>query len=132
LFLLANKQLPTKEEGDFYDYGISKDRIKNYPYSYVKLLDAHLKITEKFYQILENLEEEKFEEIPHEKAQEKLSDLIKRVALHMLGHTGQIVLIRRMFDNPFWSFVGGVNKENRKELREEWATWWKEKKEKYR
>ena len=50
----------------------------------------------------------------------------------MLGHTGQIVLIRRMFDNPFWSFVGGVNKENRKELREEWATWWKEKKEKYR
>ena len=82
LFLLANKQLPTKEEGGFYDYGISKDRIKNYPYSYVKLLDAHLKITEKFYQILENLEEEKFEEIPHEKAQEKLSDLIKNPLRH--------------------------------------------------
>ena len=45
-----------------------------------------------------------------------------------MGHTGQIVMIRRMLDNPFWAFIQGVFKEDREKFREEWLAWWEENK----
>jgi len=75
-----------------------------------------------------NILRKKFDEILHEQAKGNLSDIIKSMALHVMDHKGQIVLLRKMLDDPFWSFVGGVDKENRKELRTTWITWWVENK----
>lgn len=131
LSIYTNERLLSKEERDFYAYGVEKDKIKEYQFSFVKLIDSHLEITEKFFQKFKGLENKKFEEKPHLEAREKLSDMIKRITLHVMGHTGQIVILRRMFDDSFWSFIGGVEEENREKLRKEWLQWWKETKTLY-
>ncbi len=131
LSMYTDKPLLSKDERKYYAYGVAKDKIKDYQLPFVKLIDAHLEITDKLFKILKKLDAKKLEEIPHEQAKEKLSDMLKRSALHIMGHTGQIVLLRRIFDDPFWSFTGGVAKENREKLRKEWLEWWKETKTLY-
>ena len=84
------------------------------------------------FKIFEKLEVKEFDEIPHEEAKGTLVDIIKSVSLHVMGHTGQIVLLRKMLDNPFWSFIQGVEKESRKEFRKTWITWWEENKASYK
>ena len=42
---------------------MKKRKIRNYQFSFVKLIDSHLEITNKFFKILEELDEKKFEEI---------------------------------------------------------------------
>ncbi len=90
-----------------------------------------MQISDSFFKKLESLPKEKFDEIPHDEIEEKLSDLLKRITLHIMGHTGQIVILRRMFDNPLWAFVGGIDKKQRDELRKNWILWWKENKHNY-
>lgn len=131
LSMFTNEQQLTKDESEYYIYGSSKDGIKDSSLPFVKLIDIHLELTTKLYEILEKHDVTKYEEIPHEQAKGKLSDIIKSIALHVMGHVGQIVLIRRMAEEPFWSFVRGVEKEDQKELRKTWITWWKENKTQY-
>ncbi len=121
----------SQEERDYYAYGVSKDQIIEYPYSFRDLIDMYLEISSEYIQILEGLPTEKFQQIPSEEQKEVLSDLIHRISLHIMGHTGQIVLLRRMFDNPYWGFVGGVSEKQRDELRKEWLVWWKENKSEF-
>ncbi|MBY9002076.1 MAG: DinB family protein [Candidatus Heimdallarchaeota archaeon] len=124
LSLYTNEQLLTKDESEFYIYGSAKESVKDYSLLFVKLIDIHLELTDKLFKIFEKLDATKFDELPHEQAKGKLCDIIKSMSLHVMGHTGQIVLLRRMLDNPFWSFVQGVSKENRQKLRKEWLSWW--------
>ncbi|NPD89772.1 MAG: hypothetical protein HGN29_13755 [Asgard group archaeon] len=128
LSMFTNEQLLTKDESEFYIYGLKKDSVKDCGLPFVKLIDIHLELTSKLFEIFEKLDVKKFDDIPHEQAKGKLSAIIKSMSLHIMGHTGQIVQIRRMLDNPFWYFVGGVHKEDRQKLRKEWIAWWEENK----
>ncbi|TET80134.1 MAG: DinB family protein [Candidatus Heimdallarchaeota archaeon] len=119
------------EERDYYAYNVSKDHIVEYPFSFQKLLDSYIEISSKYFQLLEKLPPNEFNKKPHDDASEKLSDLIHRISLHIMAHTGQIVLLRRMFDNPFWAFVGGVSESQRDELRQDWLDWWIENKKEF-
>ncbi len=126
----GNKIL-SSDEREYYAYGVSKDHVVEYPFSFQKLIDNYLKISSDYFRILEKLPVEEFDKIPHENQSEKLSDLVHRISLHIMGHTGQIVLLRRMFNNPFWDFVGGVSESQRNELRQGWLDWWKKNKKEY-
>lgn len=126
LSIYTNKQLLTQEESEF--YGLIKDPVKDCSVPFVRLIDYHLELTNKLFKIFEKLDVKEFDEIPHEQAKGKLADIMKSVSLHVMGHTGQIVLIRKLLANPFWSFIQGVEKENRKELRKTWITWWEQNK----
>ena len=120
------KRVFSLKEREYYAYGVSKDQIIEYPYSFQSLIDNYLEISSEYFQILEELPVEEFNQKPHEEQREVLSDIIHRLSFHIMGHTGQIVIIRRMFDNPFWDFVGGVSSTQREELRRDWLTWWNE------
>ena len=131
LSLYTGKRLLSKEEREYYAYGVNKYKIVEYPFSFQKLIDNYLDISSQFMQVLENLPDEEFYKKPQEEEQEVLSDLIHRISLHIMGHTGQIVILRRMFDNPFWGFVGGIDENQREELKIGWLQWWKENKRNY-
>ncbi|MCE7741312.1 MAG: DinB family protein [Candidatus Heimdallarchaeota archaeon] len=131
LSIYTGNKLLSKEELDYYAYGVEKNEVVTFPYSFSELVDKHLQISDSFFKKLETLPKEKFDEIPSEERKEKLSDLLKRITLHIMGHTGQIVILRRMFDNPFWGFVGGVQVEQREEFRKKWLVWWKQNKHNY-
>ncbi|MHA1198378.1 MAG: DinB family protein [Candidatus Heimdallarchaeaceae archaeon] len=131
LSIFTENTILSDEEEEYYAYGVKKEEIVTYPYSFTELIDNHLQISDSFFKTLESLPKKNFQEIPSEIRKEKLSDLLKRITLHIMGHTGQIVILRRMFDNPFWGFVGGVSKEHRDELRKNWILWWKENKNNY-
>jgi hypothetical protein len=128
--IYTNQPLLTQEESEF--YGLTKDPVKDYSVTFVKLMDIYLELSSKLFDILEKLDVKKFDKIPHEQVKGKISDIIKSMSLHIMGHTGQIVLIRKMLDNPFWSFIQGVFEEDRKELRKNWIEWWEENKEFYK
>ncbi|MCK4568355.1 MAG: hypothetical protein KAU48_13700, partial [Candidatus Thorarchaeota archaeon] len=65
------------------------------------------------------------------KIEETLETSIQRISLHFLGHVGQIVLIRRSLGNPGSSFVGGLHPRVRKQMHEEWTSWWSESKSRF-
>ena len=132
LSIYTNEHLLTKDESEYYIYGLTKDPVKDCSVPFVRLIDYHLELTSKLFKIFEKLEVKEFDEIPHEEAKGTLVDIIKSVSLHVMGHTGQIVLLRKMLDNPFWSFIQGVEKESRKEFRKTWITWWEENKASYK
>jgi hypothetical protein len=131
LSIHTGKRYLSSEERDYYAYGVSKDHVSKYPFSFQDLLDNYLKISSEYLHILEGLSLQDFQQKQHEEQREVLSDLVHRLSLHLMGHTGQIVLIRRMLDNPYWGFVGGVSEKQREELRKEWLEWWNDTKSKF-
>ena len=65
---------------------------------------------------------------------EKLGTIIQRIALHYMGHLGQIYLIRRSIGREIsgaYSFVLALSESSRKKLKKEWLTWWNENKKSY-
>ena len=131
LSFFTNDHIISKEEHDYFSYGIEKSKVVSYPYSFSDLIDNYLRIVSLFFEILDSIPESEFEKSPSEEDGENLSDMLIRITLHIMGHTGQIVLIRRMLDEPFWSFVGGVQKNQREKLRNSWISWWNENKQDY-
>jgi hypothetical protein len=61
---------------------------------------------------------------------ETLCELIQRISLHFLGHTGQIYLIKRELGKGGY-FVTGVKKKHRDASRIKWLNWWNANKDKY-
>ena len=131
LSIYTEKRRLSKVERDYHAYGASKEDIKIYNFSFRELLDNFLQISEEFFKKLHALDEEQFFNKPFPDAREKLYQFIQRITLHIMGHTGQIVLIRRLLGNPSWSFVVGVSSEDKDKLKQEWLEWWEENKEKY-
>jgi len=128
LAMFTENAILAEDEDEYYSYGVKKEKVRTYPFSFRDLVEKHLKISERYLQKLESLSEAKFKEKPNEEAIESLADMIKRLTLHIMGHTGQIVILRRMFGNPYWSFVGGIQQEQRSVLRKKWNVWWNESK----
>jgi hypothetical protein len=127
IFIKSRKM--TEKQGKYHAYGASKEEIKEFPFSFKELIDIYLLLFDEFLKNLQNLEEEDFEKLKHPEANESLRNMMQRITLHYMGHTGQIVLLRRIFGDSSWSFVGGISKESRKKMREEWINWWNENKE---
>ncbi|MHA2345853.1 MAG: hypothetical protein ACXACP_03965, partial [Candidatus Hodarchaeales archaeon] len=62
---------------------------------------------------------------------ETVIELIQRISLHFLGHTGQIYQVKRVLGKG-GTFVMGVKKKNRYDSRAKWLNWWNENKIKYK
>jgi len=132
--LCQGKHSLTEEESKCYAYGVSKDKVnEGLPTSFKDLIEKYLKIREKAFDYLKKLPEEKFREVPEadagKQAKESVMQAIQRVALHYMGHMGQIILIRRSIGNPGFGFVAGMSKENREKRIAQWMKWWEENKE---
>ncbi|MBY9001297.1 MAG: hypothetical protein KGD64_10305 [Candidatus Heimdallarchaeota archaeon] len=59
---------------------------------------------------------------------------IERMALHYLGHTGQIVLIRKMLGRGIagsYAFDKAMSKPTRMKIRKEWIDLWNANKESF-
>ena len=61
---------------------------------------------------------------------ETVSELLQRVSLHFLGHTGQIIWIKKHLGKG-GAFVMGIKKKQRDDSKIKWQKWWNENKEKY-
>ncbi|NPE07783.1 MAG: DinB family protein [Asgard group archaeon] len=134
--LCQGKRLLTEEESEAYAYGVSKDKInEGLPNTFKDLIERYLKIRKETFDYLNKLPEEKYREVPEADAgkqtKESVMQAIQRVALHYMGHMGQIILIRRSIGNPGFGFVAGMTKENREKRIDQWMKWWEENKEKF-
>jgi len=116
----------SNDQRKYHAYGVSKEEVIEFPFSFRELLDPYLNLSSEFMNKLYELSEDDFLNISYEENGEPLYQLIQRITLHYMGHAGQIVLLRRQLDDPFWSFVGGVNKKQREKLLISWKKWWKE------
>ena len=134
--LCQGKRLLIEEENDAYAYGVSKEKInEGLPNTFKDLIEKYLKIRKEAFDYLNKLPEEKYREVPEadagKQAKESVMQAIQRVALHYMGHMGQIILIRRSIGNPGFGFVAGMSKENREKRIDQWMKWWEENKEKF-
>ena len=114
-------------------YGTTKKEILSAkpPITFREVVDDYLAISESSFEYLRRVRDEVFhQEFPAE-PEVTLLQMIKIVALHFMGHTGQIVLIRQALRNPGPSFVGGVSKTNREAVLAEWQDWWKSQRMKF-
>ncbi len=122
---------------DFRDYfALGPDRAKKreFPLSYLGLIDKFLEFSKINTNFLYNLPEEKFTEVPEHNTgsnTETMAELIQRISLHFLGHTGQIYQIKRELGKG-GTFVMGIKKKNRYDSREKWLNWWNENKTEYK
>ncbi len=132
--LCQGKRLLSDEEQEHYAYDASKEIvIGEPPKSFGQLVETYLRISEDTFEYLKKLPEEKLRENPEidagKEIKESLIQAIDRVALHYLGHMGQITLIRRAIGNPGGALVGGIAEKNRDQMYAKWKEWWKENKE---
>ncbi|MHA1955201.1 MAG: DinB family protein [Candidatus Heimdallarchaeaceae archaeon] len=131
LSVFSKERKLTDNQRKYHAYGVSKNEIEQFPFSFRELIDIYLSISEEFFGKLKTLTDEDFIRIINPDNNENLKHMMHRITLHFMGHTGQIVLLRRIFDDPFWSFVGGVSENARSKLRKEWIKWWEENKTEY-
>ncbi|MHA2054407.1 MAG: DinB family protein, partial [Candidatus Hodarchaeales archaeon] len=126
-----------KLDQDFRDYfalGPDRSKQKDFPVSYMELIDKFLEFSKISFDFLNNLPEEKFTEVPEHNTgsnPETVIELIQRISLHFLGHTGQIYQVKRVLGKG-GTFVMGVKKKNRIDSRAKWLNWWNENKIKYK
>ena len=102
---------------------VMKDKIE---YSFKEIVDMYLQISQSFFNMLEEFADNDFYNNPKGTG-EILYKRIERIALHYLGHTGQIVLIRKMLGRGIagaYGFVKAMSKSTRKKIRKEWTEWW--------
>jgi len=124
---LFNKERKLSDiQRKYHAYGVSKDEITQYPFSFKDLIDTYLIISEDFLRAINDLPEEDYTQFITPDNGENLFQMLQRITLHYMGHMGQIVLLRRMSGDHIWSFVGGINEKDRTRLRNEWKEWWLE------
>lgn len=132
LSVFTNERKLSNEQREYHAYAAPKKKIKKFPFSFPKLIDDYLAISDDFFKKLHTLSEEDFYKIRFPNEEERLIEMMQRITLHFMGHTGQIVLLRRILGDTPWSFVGGVSKKLRNKLRKEWIDWWEENKKNYK
>ncbi len=113
--------------------GSKKMDPKDFPLSHIDLIDSILEVSRSCFEYLHSLPGEKFNEVPEHNTgsnTETVAELIQRISLHFLGHTGQIYWIKRGLGKGGY-FVTGVKKKQRADSRAKWLKWWNENKEKF-
>ena len=114
-YLCLGKRELSQEFRDYFTSGIEREDEKKIPVSYKELVDTFLEFSKTSISYLYNLAEHKFNELPENNDKsnaETVSELIQRISLHFLGHTGQIYQIKRVLGKGGY-FVTGVKKKNR-------------------
>jgi len=126
-------ELISKDTAHYFRYGTTKEEISktDVPMTFARFIEEYLKISASGFSYLQSLQDEDFERVIFPDYGENLLQSIQRIALHYMGHMGQIVLIRRALGNPGPSFVGGVQEIGRKKMRQEWEKWWSANKENF-
>ncbi len=117
-----------------FSYGAAKGTIKEeLPLPFGKIVSNYLQISDKCFSYLKVQSIEKYQQVPGDPTQrnESLMQVIQRVALHYMGHMGQIIAIRRALKNPGESFVTGMDQEPRKKYINDWKAWWEENKTRF-
>ncbi|MFQ5979129.1 MAG: hypothetical protein ACE5OZ_13465 [Candidatus Heimdallarchaeota archaeon] len=125
-YLCGGKRKLSQEFRDYFTTGIERETESEFPVSYKELINTFLEFSKTAIDYLYNLPEEKFNELPEnndKRNTETVSELIQRISLHFLGHTGQIYYVKREIGKS-GAFVAGVKKKNREESRAKWITWW--------
>ncbi|MHA2142848.1 MAG: DinB family protein [Candidatus Thorarchaeota archaeon] len=125
----------TRLEPSWEDFatGAEKMNPKEFPVSHRDLIDAFLEVSKASFDYLRSLPEEKFHELPEQNMDsntETVGELIQRISLHFLGHTGQIYWIKKELGKGGY-FVTGIKKKQRADSRRKWLAWWNKNKEKY-
>lgn len=121
---------------DFRDYfvmGPDRASKREFPMSYRALIDQFLEFSEASIEYLNNLPEDKFMEPPAhntKKNTETMVELIQRISLHFMGHTGQIYQTKRELGKG-GTFVMGIKKKNRDDSKAKWLSWWNAHKNNY-
>ncbi len=133
LSLFTGERIYSEKQQKYLAYGASKEDItEKLPFSFREILDKYLLISKSFFEYLKGFQEEKFHQITsQENGGETLIQKIQRITLHYMGHTGQIVIIRRALGVSSWSFVSGIKKEERQKYMKEWIKWWEENRMKF-
>jgi hypothetical protein len=94
-----------------------------------------LEIGDQTFAYLQNLPEEEFRYLPAKtttKSKESLLTNSQRMALHFMGHMGQIRVIRRVFNNKARGyFVTGIDPTYRKQVKQRFIDWWDTNKSKF-
>ena len=121
-------QVFSDEVTHYYRYGTTKAEILETgpPHSFAELIDEYLKISENGFSYLDGLDDDDFQTVIFPEIKETLLMSAQRIALHYMGHVGQIVLIRNALGNPGPTFVGGIDQNERVRMKKEWESWWAE------
>ena len=128
------KSILSKDQHKHFGYGIEKEIAHQNPtISYADFMEDFLKISENGLEFLQNLPDENFRELPKfangKGNQVSILMEIQIIALHLMGHMGQITAIRRKLGNPVpMGFVAGKAKESRDKINENYRKWWTENK----
>lgn len=123
----------SQEFREYFTSGLEREKERIFPLTYMELIDTFLEFSDTSVTYLYNLPEEKFTELPEnndDSNTETLSELIQRISLHFLGHTGQIYQVKRELGKGGY-FVTGLKKKQRDSSRIKWLDWWNKNKEKY-
>ena len=132
-YLCQGERKLGQEFRDYFTSGLEREVNRNFPVSYEELIDTFLKFSQTSFDYLYQLPEEKFEELPENndtKNTETVNELIQRISLHFLGHTGQIYIVKRELGKRGY-FVTGVKKKGRDDSRTKWLKWWIDNKKNY-
>ncbi|MHA1243098.1 MAG: DinB family protein [Candidatus Heimdallarchaeota archaeon] len=134
-YLCQGKRKATKEFSDYFKTGAKGvTEEKEFPLSKKEVIEIFLEYTSDMFDFLEKLPEDKFTELPEfniEGNTETITEIIQRVALHFLGHTGQIQWIKKELGKGGY-FVTGVKKKQRDDSRIKWFTWWNKNKDSFK
>lgn len=121
-----------------YQFGASKAAVKEAPMSFRNAAEYYLKVTDATLRYLRDLPPEDLRRVPEGKVgsgranPHTILELVERNTLHLLGHAGQIFMIRRLLgDYGSGTFVMGMTPEERDKGRQEWDAWWAEHKGSY-
>lgn len=133
-YLCLGERKLSQEFRDYFTSGLERETERTFPLTYMELIDIFLKFFETSINYLYELPEEKFTELPEnndKKNTETLNELIQRISLHFLGHTGQIYWVKRELGKGGY-FVTGLKKKNRDSSRIKWLEWWDKNKANYK
>ncbi|MHA1968172.1 MAG: hypothetical protein ACW964_10265 [Candidatus Hodarchaeales archaeon] len=123
----------TQEFRSYFSSGLEREKEGTFPISSKELINSFLEFSKTSFNYLNNLPEEKFTKLPENNDKsntETIGELIQRISLHFLGHTGQIYQIKRELGKGGY-FVTGLKKKQRDASRIKWLNWWNSNKEKY-
>lgn len=124
------------QKGSPFLTGSSKEDIaQGCPISFEEIIDGLLEIGDETFVYLQELPEEEFRYLPAKittRGRESVLTNIQRMALHFMGHMGQIRVIRRVLNNKARGyFVTGIERVYRKQVKHRFIDWWGANKSKF-
>ncbi|MFW9848342.1 MAG: DinB family protein [Candidatus Thorarchaeota archaeon] len=121
------------EEREPFATGAARMDLNQFPFSMKDLIENFLKVSDSSLKFLRQIPEEKINDLPDFNFggnTETVGELIQRISLHLLGHVGQIYIIKKELGKGGY-FVTGVKKNQREDSRIKWMKWWEDNKESY-